>query len=117
PPCLDMRPAWRPARCQAMKPSLRRRQRSGVQLLAVSAVERAPLLFPQPGLEPQLAPAPGALGPGVHLVVLLEHEVLLPAVEVEAVLARLLHQFAQFAWGQGADGRLGMHADAEQHLV
>src|SRR5690606_19814544 len=41
----------------------------------------------------------------------------LPAVEIEAVVARLADERAQLARGQRADRALGMHLDPEQDLV
>src|SRR5690606_1597202 len=58
-----------------------------------------------------------AAGLRVHLVVLLQYEVLLPAVEIKAVFARLLHQLRQLARGQGPDPAFRMHPDPVQHLV
>src|SRR5690606_390903 len=53
----------------------------------------------------------------VYLVVLLQHVRFLPLEEVEAVFARLLHQFAELARRQRADLALRVHADPEQDFV
>ena len=53
-------------------------------------------------LKRDVAARAGALG--VRQPVLLQHELLLPLVELEAVVARLAHQLAQLGRGQGADG-------------
>ena len=53
----------------------------------------------------------------MNLVVLLQLERLLPAIEVEAVLARLAHQLAQLAGRQRAHRAFRVHADAMQHFV
>src|SRR5690606_36530987 len=103
------RPLPVPARARTRN---RQRGRSGgaVALLAGLAEERPP-----PGSTELLAirqsgAVARAVGLRVHLVVLLEHEGLLPLEEVEAVLARLLDQFRLLARRQRADLALGVHA-------
>nr|GEU28540.1 hypothetical protein [Tanacetum cinerariifolium] len=55
--------------------------------------------------------------PGVRQPVLFQHAFAFPSQKVEAVGARLRHQFAQLGGGHVAHGRQRMEADAEQHLV
>src|SRR5690606_10381419 len=88
-----------------------------IQLLALFAEERAAaraaefLAVAQPGAVAR------AMRLGVHLVVLLQHEGLLPLQEIEAVLARLLDQFAELFRRERADLAFRVHADPPQHFV
>src|SRR5690606_16057739 len=88
-----------------------------IQLLALFAEERAAaraaefLAVAQPGAVAR------AMRLGVHLVVLLQHEGLLPLQEIEAVLARLLDQFAELFRRERADFAFRVHADPPQHFV
>src|SRR5690606_35200385 len=82
-----------------------------VQPLAGVTPERPPLRLPQVLAIAQRRAVAGTSGLRMHLPVLPQHEVLLPAEEVEAVLARLRHQLRQLARRQRTDTAFRMHAD------
>src|SRR5690606_18065913 len=88
-----------------------------VASLAGVAPERAALGATEALAERQPVPVARAGGLRVHLVVPPQLVGLLPAVEVEAVLTRLRHQFGELARRQRADPALGVDADPVQHFV
>src|SRR5690606_8419449 len=102
----------RPRRCWSGSPA-----ESAIQALAVRTPECPPAGLAQMLAELQAGAVTWTFRAGVHLVVALEHEGLLPFQEVEAVVARLVHQFAQFARRQCAHPAFRMHPGPVQHLV
>src|SRR5690606_13402602 len=87
------------------------------QALALRAEECAPARGAEELDVAESMPVARAGLSGVHLVVLLQLEGLAPAVEVEAVVARLAHQVTELASRQGAGAAAGMQADALTHFV
>src|SRR5690606_23080414 len=110
------RPVPVPPRARARN---RQRGRSGgaVALLAGLAEEGPPSGAAELLAVGQAGAVARAGGLRVHLVVLLEHERLLPLEEVEAVLARLLDQFGLLARRQRGGLALGVLADPPVHFV
>src|SRR5688572_17633448 len=93
------------------------RHRLAVKALAGLAPEGPALRATEVFAVAQRRAVAGAALLRMHLVVLAQHEGLLPFVEIEAVVARFPDQFAELARRQRADRALRMHADPVQPLV